>query len=80
LIALSIPQQRIVDGIRAFWDERNIPPTVRDLSDQVGRSTSTVHYHLTRLQDLGVIEREPWTARSIRIRQPERTCDAVPST
>lgn len=76
-ITLSPAQQRIVEGIRAFWTRRGIPPTIRDLTQETGyASTSTVHYHVSRLEDLGVVERDPGTARSIRLAS-ERSPDAV---
>jgi len=82
LPSLTEPQKRVLAGIQAFWDKRHIPPTIRDIKRETGyRSTSTVHYHVTHLVALGVIERDLYVARSIRVIQPsERTPDAVPST
>jgi len=71
MYTLTPAQERIVDGIRTYWDENHIPPTVRDVRDQVGlASTATVQYHLDNLEDLGVIERTPGAMRSIRLAQP----------
>lgn len=46
----------IVDAILAFEAEYGHPPTVRDLMDQVHlASPSTVHFHLRKLVDAGVL-------------------------
>ena len=65
--------------IEEYWNEYGYAPSVRDIREQMGiSSTSVVYHHLSRLETLGLIEREPYVARSIRILQPERT-DHVPA-
>lgn len=43
-------------------------PSVREIMKGCGfRSTCVAHYHLGRLQSVGLIEREPNKSRSIRV-------------
>ena len=76
---LSPANREVLEGITALWAERGIPPTIRDIRDEIGASsTSLVYHHIRRLENLGFIERDPGVARSIRIvrrpanRQTER--------
>jgi SOS-response transcriptional repressor LexA len=52
---LEDQQQRILECIRDFIQERGYPPTVRDIARELGiSSTSVVDYHLKRLEQAGV--------------------------
>ena len=54
---LSAMQQRIYDYIAACIQTQGYPPSVREIGEAVGlRSPSTVHFHLKKLADAGVIE------------------------
>ena len=54
---LSNMQQKIYDYIAACIHEQGYPPSVREIGEAVGlKSPSTVHFHLKKLADLGVIE------------------------
>ena len=64
---LSPPQQRVLDAILQFRADHTFSPSVRDIAGIVGRSISTVNYHIGRLEALGIIAREPRTSRTIRI-------------
>ena len=45
-----------------------LPPTVREIQEKVGiKSTSTVHAILGRLENAGLITRDPYSSRAIRI-------------
>lgn len=55
---------RAIDG---YQSQRGYAPSLRDLADQAGISTSVVSYHLRRLQRDGLIESEFYKARSLRI-------------
>ncbi|MFE0762867.1 LexA family protein [Streptomyces smyrnaeus] len=51
---LSGQQERIVRAAREFVVERGVPPTMRELADAVGlSSTSTIAYHLRRMREDG---------------------------
>lgn len=61
-------EQRILECIRDFIQERGYPPTVRDIVRGLGiSSTSVVDYHLKRLEQAGRIERDPRSSRGIRL-------------
>jgi repressor LexA len=61
-------QQAILDFIRDY--PLQYPPTVREIGAAVGlSSSSTVHAHLTKLVELGFIERKPNSPRCIVIKE-----------
>lgn len=50
---------RIVGFIRML-EHRNLkPPTQREIAGNIGRAVSTVNEHLQRLEEMGVIHRDP---------------------
>src|SRR5579862_7389783 len=60
-------QQRILDVIRAFTAERGYPPSVREIGERVGlSSSSTIHAHLKTLEKHGLISRDPTKPRALR--------------
>jgi repressor LexA len=60
-------QQRILDVIRAFTAERGYPPSVREIGERVGlSSSSTIHAHLKALERRGLILRDPTKPRALR--------------
>ena len=63
---LSPSQQRILKSIRQYRATHDFAPGVRDIARNVGRSISTVKYHIDRLEELGVIAREPRISRTTR--------------
>ncbi|MFG3255299.1 LexA family protein [Streptomyces sp. NPDC048172] len=53
---LSGQQERILRAARGFVAERGVHPTMRELADAVGlSSTSTVAYHLRRMREVGPV-------------------------
>ena len=67
-MALTNRQQEIVDTIRGFTDRHGYPPTVRDIGKAVGlTSSSTVHTHLSNLEKLGLLRRDPTKPRAIEL-------------
>src|SRR5690625_7729131 len=49
--------------------DRGYPPSVREIGNAVGLgSPSTVHSHLTSLQELGFLRRDPTKPRAIEVR------------
>ena len=65
---LTSREQSILDFIRQKVWEDGFPPTVREIWQAVGlRSTSTVHGYLARLEELGVIKRDPASSRAIEV-------------
>ncbi len=60
-------QQRILEVIRAFTVERGYPPSVREIGERVGlSSSSTIHAHLKALERRGLISRDPTKPRALR--------------
>jgi repressor LexA len=60
-------QRRILDVIRAFTAEHGYPPSVREIGERVGlSSSSTIHAHLKALEARGLISRDPTKPRALR--------------
>jgi len=60
-------QRRILEVIRAFTAERGYPPSVREIGERVGlSSSSTIHAHLKALERRGLISRDPTKPRALR--------------
>ena len=71
---LSAMQQRIYDYIAACIQTQGYPPSVREIGEAVGlRSPSTVHFHLKKLADAGVIEIGAGKGRAITLTDDEAT-------
>ena len=65
---LSAKQQLILDFLKQQIKQNGYPPTVREICDAVGlSSTSTVHSHLESLERKGHIRRSPAKNRSTEI-------------
>ncbi|MCL2421468.1 MAG: transcriptional repressor LexA [Defluviitaleaceae bacterium] len=65
---LSAKQQMILDFLKKEIKRNGYPPTVREICDAVGlSSTSTVHAHLESLERKGYIRRSPTKNRSTEI-------------
>jgi len=61
-------QYEILDTIYKTIEEKGFPPTVREIGKAVElSSTSTVHGHLSRLEENGYIKRDPSSPRAIEI-------------
>jgi repressor LexA len=60
-------QRRILEVIREFTAERGYPPSVREIGERVGlSSSSTIHAHLKTLERHGLISRDPTKPRALR--------------
>ena len=65
---LTKRQQEIFDFIRKYSAKYGYPPTVRDIGKAVGlASSSTVHAHLSNLEKLGLLRRDPSKPRAIEL-------------
>jgi repressor LexA len=59
-------QARILEVIRDFTEERGYPPSVREIGERVGlSSSSTVQSHLKSLEKRGLIHRDPTKPRAL---------------
>jgi repressor LexA len=69
---LTSRQRRILDVIRDAVDEHGYPPSIREIGDAVGlTSTSSVHSQLKALQRKGYIRRDPTKPRAIEVHVDE---------
>ena len=65
---LSVRQEVMLGFLQDFMDERKYPPSVREIKDGCGlSSTSVVDYNLKKLQAKGFIDRETSVSRGIRL-------------
>lgn len=65
---LSNRQKLILSYIRRTLREKGYPPSVREIGEAVGlSSSSTVHSHLTKLEELGFIHRDPTKPRALAV-------------
>jgi repressor LexA len=65
---LSERQKKILDYIRYVTRVRNYPPSVREIGQAVGlSSSSTVHNHLNQLERRGLIRRDPSKSRTVQL-------------
>ncbi|TFB23125.1 transcriptional repressor LexA [Filobacillus milosensis] len=65
---LSKRQKEIFDFIVENVNLKGYPPSVREIAEAVGlASSSTVHGHLSRLEEKGFIRRDPTKPRAIEI-------------
>jgi repressor LexA len=65
---LTEQQRKILDFIKQAQRERGYPPSVREIGDGVGlNSSSTVHGHLSRLEEKGYIRRDSAKPRALEI-------------
>lgn len=70
---LTKRQQDILDFIKLKVQEKGYPPSVREIGQAVGlASSSTVHGHLSRLEEKGYIRRDPTKPRAIEILGEDR--------
>src|SRR5205807_4993992 len=64
-------QRRILEVIEEFRAERGYPPSVREIGERVGlSSSSTIHAHLKTLERRGYITRDPTKPRAMRSEMP----------
>jgi len=62
-------QRRIVEFIRQTVQERGYPPTVREIGEAVGlTSSSSVHAQLANLERRGFLHRDPSKPRAMELR------------
>lgn len=73
-------QRRILEVIRQFTAEQGYPPSVREIGERVGlSSSSTIHAHLKTLEKHGLISRDPTKPRALRS-EPSSRGSAGPET
>ena len=75
---ITARQQRILDVIERTVRERGYPPTVREIGDAVGlTSSSSVHAQLANLERKGLLTKDPTKPRAMTL-SDERRAEGVP--
>lgn len=76
MLELSKNQTKILETIILKINKFGYPPSIREICDSVGlSSTSTIHFHMNKLEKLGYIKRDPTKPRAIEILKDNReTC------
>ena len=70
--------ERIYEYLQTVIPEQGYAPSVREICDAVGlKSPSTVHFHLKRLQERGLIEKGDFKGRAIVLTE-QREKDRIP--
>ncbi|MGQ0805228.1 MAG: transcriptional repressor LexA [Actinomycetota bacterium] len=65
---LTDRQRQVLEFIDAEVRQRGYPPSVREIGEAVGlSSSSTVHAHLAALQDKGYLTRDPTKPRALEV-------------
>jgi repressor LexA len=71
--ALSPKQERIINFVTEFLDDKGYPPTIRDIAAGCGiSSTSVVAYNLNKLEQAGYIRRHSEISRGIKFLRPQQ--------
>jgi repressor LexA len=79
--ALTQRQRTILDVIRSSVTTRGYPPSIREIGDAVGlTSTSSVAHQLRTLERKGYLRRDPNRPRAVDVRTPEELAGPVVAT
>src|SRR5688572_3529605 len=77
--AISQRQQRILEFIADTVRERGYPPTVREIGEAVGlTSSSSVHAQLANLERKGMLHKDPTKPRAMTLSEPRAGAVTVP--
>ncbi len=75
---LTPRQRKVLEVIRDSVERRGYPPTVREIGQAVGlTSTSSVSYQLDTLQKKGFLRRDPSKPRAVDVRLPGDAAAAI---
>ena len=76
---LTTRQQRILEFIARTVRERGYPPTVREIGEAVGlTSSSSVHAQIANLERLGLLHKDPTKPRAMALEAPRVDGIAIP--
>ncbi len=74
---LTPRQRRVLEVIRDSVERRGYPPSMREIGEAVGlTSTSSVAHQLSALQRKGFLRRDPNRPRAVEVRLPEKAVAA----
>ena len=69
---LTARQQRILEHLRDFMERRGYPPSMREIGEAVGlTSSSSVAHQLKVLEEKGYVRRDPNRPRALEVFLPE---------
>ena len=69
---LTTRQQRILEHLREFMERRGYPPSMREIGEAVGlTSSSSVAHQLKVLEEKGYVRRDPNRPRALEVFLPE---------
>ncbi len=72
MVTLSDRQHKILEFIIDFFKEREYPPTIREIGEKVGiSSTSVVNYNLSKLEELELLQRRREVSRGLSVNWPK---------
>lgn len=67
-MSLSERQLKIIEFIVNFTDSHDFPPTIREIGEQCGiSSTSVVNYNLTKLEEMELLTRQRSVSRGLNL-------------
>ena len=73
---LTARQRKVLEVIRDWVERFGYPPSVREIGDAVGlTSTSSVHHQLRTLERKGYLRRDPHRTRAVDVRGPDDAVD-----
>lgn len=77
---LTPRQRRVLEVIRDSVESKGYPPTIREIGEAVGlTSTSSVSHQLATLQKKGFLRRDPSKPRAVDVRMPGEVHDETGS-
>ncbi|MGC4943051.1 transcriptional repressor LexA [Kribbella sp. DT2] len=75
---LTPRQRRVLDVIRDSVDSRGYPPSMREIGEKVGlTSSSSVSHQLKVLEQKGLLRRDPNRPRAIEVRYPNEVAEVA---
>ena len=75
---LTPRQRKVLEVIRDSVERRGYPPTVREIGEAVGlTSTSSVSHQLMTLQKKGFLRKDPSKPRAVDVRMPGEAAQAL---
>jgi repressor LexA len=64
---LTRRQREVLEALRRLHDQHGFAPSLREVAGEVGlASVSSVHAHVVKLTERGLVERRPGQPRTLR--------------
>lgn len=63
-------QRRVLEAIDSLTRENGYPPTMREIMERCGlKNVSTIYHHIDNLLEKGVLEKDRYKSRTVRIKE-----------